>query len=131
MSTITLNTPCFLLPSGEKNKFEDQFEKIVKTSVEEIFSSLGRSCNHALYTQLEAVFGIKKQEIPQKIEAFASALEKIFGASAKLIELRIIEKLHSKIPDFIYSPERKDLEFTEYLENLGCLFKAQAYYERM
>ena len=131
MSAITLNTPCFLLTTGEKNKFEDQFEKIVEISVEEIFSSLGRSCKHALYTQLEVAFGIKKQEIPKKIEAFADALEKIFGASAKLVELRIIEKLHSKIPDFIYSPEKKDLEFTEYLENLDCLFKAQVYYEKM
>jgi hypothetical protein len=119
MSTITINTPCLLSLSGEKKKtYKGNFEEILQESVEEILSSLGSSCKQAMYLQLERAFNIKKQEVSHKTKEFAIALEKIFGYSAKFIELRIIEKLNEKIPNFIYYTRKKDLVFTEYIASL-------------
>ena len=125
MSTITINAPCLLSLFEEKKKTSiGDFEEILQKSVEEVFSSFGISCKKAIYSQLERVFNIKKQEIPYKTEEFANALEKIFGYSAKLIELRIIEKLHKDIPNFVCSTATKDLVFTEYIASLRRLFSA-------
>ena len=129
MSTINLNTPCILSLREEKKKTcEGKFEEILQGSVDEIFSSFGRSCKQAIYFQLEKEFNIKKQEFSLKTADFANAIEKIFGPSAKFIELRIIEKLHEKTPNFMYSPDKKNLVFTEYVVNLRQFFKALAYY---
>ena len=117
MSTIELKTPC-LLQLGKKKICNGNFEEILQKSIDEIFSSFGRSCQQAIYSQLEKVFNIKKQEISIKIEDFVNAIEKIFGPSAKLIEFKIIEKLHEKTPNFMYSTKKKDLVFTEYIANL-------------
>ena len=113
-----------MLQLREKKTCEGKFEEIMQKSVDEIFSSFGRSCKQALYFQLEKAFNIKKQEISLKTADFANAIEKIFGLGAKFIELRIIEKLHEKTPNFMYSPEKKDLVFTEYVANLRRFFIA-------
>ena len=73
----------------------------------------------AIYLCLETRFNIKKEEIPHKIDAFASALEKMFGESAKLIKIEIMKLAYGKIR-IVRSPTRKDaLLFTEYIKALG------------
>lgn len=125
MQTLTLNTPCILSLREEKKKTcEGKFEEIIQKSVDEIFSSFGRSCKQAIYFELEKAFNIKKQEISHKTEDFAKAIEKIFGPSAKFVELRIIKKLHEKTPAFMYTPKKRDLVFTEYIANLRRFFIA-------
>ena len=125
MSTITINAPYLLSLFEEKKKTSiGNFEEILQKSVEEVFSSFGSSFKKAIYSQLERVFKIKKQEISYKTEEFANALEKIFGYSAKIIELRIIEKVHKEIPNFVCSKGTKDLVFTEYIASLRRLFSA-------
>jgi len=91
-------------------------------AVDEIFSSFGRLCKQAIYFQLDHTFKIKKHEIPFKIEEFADAIEQIFGVGAKFIELKIIETLHEKTPNFMYSPRIEDLVFTEYVASLRRFF---------
>ena len=91
-------------------------------AVDEIFSSFGRLCKQAIYFQLDHTFKIKKHEIPFKIEEFADAIEQIFGVGAKFIELKIIETLHEKTPNFMYSPTEEALVFTEYVASLRRFF---------
>jgi hypothetical protein len=122
---MNLNMPCELqLREKKKKTRDDKFEIIIREAVDEIFSSLGQSAKQAIYFQLKHTFKIKKQDIPFKIEDFANALEQIFGAGAKFIELRIIETLHEKIPNFMYSPKIEDLVFIEYVASLRCFFTA-------
>jgi hypothetical protein len=119
----TINTPCVIqLRTKKKNICEDTFEAIMLKAVDEIFSSFGRSCKKAIYLQLNRTFKIKKKEIPFKIAEFADALEEIFGIGAKFIELEIIEKLHKKSPNFIYSPTMGNLVFAEYVASLRRFF---------
>ena len=125
MSTIPLNTHCMLSLHEEKKKTCDgKFVEILQKSIDEILSSFGSSCKQAIYSQLEKAFNIKKREISYKIGEFSHAIEKIFGLSAKFIELRIIEKLHEKTPNFVYPAEKKDLVFTEYIASLHRFFLA-------
>lgn len=106
----------------QSNRIEGTFEKAVIDAVDECFSSIEYIDKHVLYKYLEEKFSIKKKEIPFKIEEFTDAVERIFGEAAKLIEIRIIQNLHSKIQDFDYQPKNKNLVFTEYLTTLRTAF---------
>jgi translation elongation factor EF-G len=57
----------------------------------------------------------KKQEIPQKTEAFVDAMEKIFGQGADYLEILIMKRLHTKIGLEI-KLSSPNLTFTEYVE---------------
>ena len=124
INTINLNTPCIIqLREKKKKSCEGKFETIMLETVDEIFSSFGRLCKQAIYFQLENAFKIKKHEIPFKIEGFANAIEQIFGVGAEFIELKMIETLHEKTPNFMYSPQIEDLVFTEYVASLRRFFE--------
>jgi len=93
------------------------FKKLLLEAVDEVLSLLGDSSKHAIYFYLEKKFTIKKQDIPNKIQEFANALENIFGHGAKVLEIQIMKQLYEKVGhDFTYFPEKDDLLFTEYVE---------------
>jgi len=93
------------------------FKKLLLEAVDEGLSSLGDSQKQAIYFYLEKTFTVKKKDIPNKIEEFANAIEKIFGNGAKILEIQIMKHLYEKVgPDFEYFPEKDDLLFTEYVE---------------
>jgi len=110
------------LREKKKSSCEGKFETILLEAVDEVFSSFGHICKQALYFQLEKTFKIKKHEIPTKIPEFAAAIEQLFGAGAKFIELRIIATLHKKTPNFMYSPPMADLLFADYVASLRRFF---------
>ena len=94
------------------------FVAMVGQAVDDTLSALGESPKQAIYSHLKIVYGIDKEDIPNKIEAFASAIEQTFGSVAKLIEIKIIERLHSQYEDFCYIPKNRQLDFVEYITNL-------------
>lgn len=89
------------------------FDKLLLEAVDEGLSSLGESPKQAIYFHLEKSFNIKKQEIPYKIEAFADALEKIFGLGANFLENLIVKNLYEKVGRSFKGHISKDLTFTE------------------
>lgn len=100
-----------------KSAHNRDFEKLLLEAVDEGLSSLGDSQKQAVYFCLEETFAVKKQDIPNKIEEFVNAIEKIFGNGAKILEIQIMRHLYERVgPDFEYSPEKDDLVFTEYVE---------------
>jgi len=107
---------CEMRASREQCFLNRDFEKLFLEAVDEGLAYLGESTSRTIYYHLERDFNIKKQDIPRKIEAFADAIEKIFGDGAGLLEIEIMKKLHEKVGDsFRCFPEEKDLVFTEYL----------------
>ena len=66
------------------------FEKLLLEAVDEVFLLLGVLSKETVYLHLVEVFGIKKHEIPYKIEEFVSAIEKIFGLGAKILQIQIL-----------------------------------------
>jgi len=93
------------------------FEKILLEAVDEGLSSLGDSPKYAVYFYLKKEFKLDKRDIPQKIEEFTDAIERIFGLGAKFLEILIIKRLYEKVGhEFEYNQEITDLIFTEYVD---------------
>jgi len=76
---------------------EHFFYKVLFEAVEETFSSLGEFVEEKIFCTLEKSFGIRRSEIPYRIEDFSDALEKIFGLGARRLEISVIKCLHKKI----------------------------------
>jgi len=93
------------------------FEEVLLEAIDESFSWLGESEKQAIYFFLEKRYKISKQEIPYRIEEFTEAIEDIFGLGAKIIEIRIMKNLFSKMGySFPYLHAQEGLEFTKYIE---------------
>ena len=113
--------------SLSKTNDNSRFEEILIDSIDEAFSSLGEKVKNVLFFQLENKFKLTKKEIPNKIQDFSDALEKIFGLAAKNLEILIMKKLHQKItcsyrwqgPNWLVP----DVTFREYVELLRVSFE--------
>ena len=82
-----------------------------------LFSEPSIGFQFKIASYLEKTFSIEKQNIPNKIEEFTNAIEKIFGLGAKILEIKIIKYLYEKVGhDFKYFPEKENLLLTEYIE---------------
>ena len=103
---------------NEQIKSEDKFNKTIIDAVDHSFSAFSNLDKQQIYFSLENNFKITKKEIPCKIEAFTNALEKMFGAGAKVIEIKIVEAIHDKVKGFKFFPTKNDISFEEYISSL-------------
>jgi hypothetical protein len=92
-----------------------EFNRLLLEAVDEGLSTLGESSKQSIYFHLEKRFAIKKQEIPEKIEVFAYALEKIFGLGANFLEILIMRRLYEKLGRSFKFYGKGDFTFTEYV----------------
>jgi hypothetical protein len=97
---------------------EEKFKAAIIEAVDESLSSFNNLDKQSIYLHLANAFKIKKEEIPCKIKDFADAIEQMFGVGAKLIEIRIIKALHTRIPDFMFFPTKSHVDFKEYVVSL-------------
>jgi hypothetical protein len=94
---------------------EKEFDELLLEAVDEGLSVLGESSKQAIYFHLAISFNIKKEEIPEKIEIFADAIEKIFGLGAKFLEISIMKRLFEKLGRSFKWRRREDFTFIEYI----------------
>ncbi len=106
----------------EKQPVKTTFEEEISEAIETVFSLLGNVNKQAIYRFLENRCNIKKEEIPNNIAKFSDAFEETFGSVAKLIEIKIIERLHAKYKDFSYIPVNGDIDFREFMSNFQSVF---------
>ena len=78
--------------SGNRN-----FDQLLLDAIDEGLSGLGKAGKASIYIHLEDLFNIRKQEIPNKLDGFSSALHRIFGLGARNLEILILKKLHEKL----------------------------------
>ncbi len=98
---------------------ENRFRKLLLEAVDEGLSALGETPKQAVYFHLQADFNICKRDIPDKIDEFAFAIEKIFGEGARLLEIHIMRMLYKKLGRTVKHQTRmSSLSFTEYLQIL-------------
>ncbi len=117
MTETILTQPIYI--TQEKRKYgQDKLDKIISEAVDESLASLGDSVKKDIYLKLQNDYHIEKQQIPSKIDEFTMAIEEIFGAGAKLIEMKIIETLHTKMQGFLYVSKTKDLMFKDYMQSI-------------
>ena len=117
----TLNSPFLIVIGAEtEHPSEVTFDYALLETLDEVFSSLGEVCKQEIYHQLDKKYGISRQTIPKHIQAFTNALEEIFGKGSIFLETKIMRRLHIRVKDFEYYPEKDELSFSSYLENLQC-----------
>jgi len=121
--TITIES-ILITQSNKRKPLKNQLNMKIMEAVDECLASFGDSVRQVVYFQLQSNYNVPKQEIPTKIEEFAEAIEAIFGIGAQLIEMKIIEKLHSKVNGFLYVPKDEDFRLKDYVQNLRCFWSA-------
>lgn len=98
---------------------ECRFRTLLLEAVDESLSTLGEASKKAIYYHLQESFNIARQEIPEKTDEFAFAIEKMFGEGAKLLEIQIMKGLYKKTHGTLKHYHRKEeLSFTQYLQAL-------------
>jgi hypothetical protein len=94
------------------------FYDVLLDAIDKSFLSLGEPVRNSIYCYLENS-GIKKSEIPFRIDDFQNALEKLFGIGARQLEIFFIKNLHEKIKikyrKNLHSCVVPDLTFKEYI----------------
>jgi hypothetical protein len=116
--TIILMEPIYITHETKRKQTKSQLDTKITEAVDESLASFGESVKQVVYFQLENSYHLKKQDIPRRIEEFASAIEAIFGIGARLIEIKVIEKLFANSEGFMYIPKSEDLVFRDYVQNL-------------
>jgi hypothetical protein len=91
------------------------FDQLLLEAIDEGLSTLGESSKQAIYFHLEKSFNIRKEEIPEKIEVFAYAVEKIFGFGANFLEILIMKRLYEKLGHGFKWCKQEDFTFVEYV----------------
>jgi hypothetical protein len=116
--TTILMEPIYIIHETRRKQTKSQLDTKITKAVDESLASFGESVKQVVYFQLENSYHLKKQDIPRRIEEFASAIEAIFGIGARLIEIKVIEKLFANSKGFTYIPKSEDLVFKDYVQNL-------------
>jgi hypothetical protein len=117
--TANPNTTCTLQRSGKNQKTdENKFEATMIEAIDESLGSFDSLDKQEVYHHLENSFKIRKQEIPCKTKDFSDAMGQMFGIGAKLVEIRIIEAVHKRVPDFMFTPRRGAVIFKDYVASL-------------
>jgi nucleoside-diphosphate-sugar epimerase len=94
------------------------FEEALLEAIDKGLSWLGEKEKQTIYFFLETNYNISKHDIPYRIKDFAEAIEDIFGLGAKLLEIRIMKILFTKMGySFPYLHTKEGLEFTKYIES--------------
>ena len=109
---------------------EHSFHELLLEALKEAFSSLGELVEEKIFCTLEKSFGIRRNEIPCRIEDFSDALEKIFGLGAIQLEISVVKRLHIKgateynwaVPQWIV----RELTFKEYVNMVKRDFASQS-----
>jgi hypothetical protein len=76
---------------------------------------LGEIVRQAIYERIEKDHGIKRAEIPERLEAFHKALESVLGVSAKTVERLIARNLYQRLGlNFTPHPEWTLIEYVDH-----------------
>jgi hypothetical protein len=118
MTQTTITQPIYATVPCERKHAENHLDTEILEVIDESLASFGESVKQVVYFQLQTNHHVKKQDIPSKIEEFASTIEEIFGIGARLIEMKIMETLHARTEGFLYIPKNNDLMFKDYVQTV-------------
>jgi hypothetical protein len=91
------------------------FREALLEAVDYGLTVLGEIVKQAIYGQIENHHGLKRAEIPERLEAFHKALESILGVSAKTVERLIAKNLYQRLGlNFTSHPEWTLIEYVDH-----------------
>ena len=103
--------PTVLLENARANRFA----LIVLQAVDRGFLILGETVREATYYHLEKGQQIKREEIPERLEAFHEALEGLLGEGGKIVERLIAKALYDSLG--LNFEERQDCTLLDYVNH--------------
>lgn len=110
---------CVITLSGGDSSFgQVSFDALFLEAVDVAFSLLGEPNKQMLFRYLSVKSGLGREAIPYNLGAFEVALEQVFGQGALLLEVKIMQFLHSKVPETRFFPNGEGLYFVDYCESL-------------
>jgi len=107
---------CIIIAGNEKASKIQTFNSIFLETLETVLYSLG--CKHQTFYKLEEKYQISPRNLSDNIKLFANAFKEIFGDASVLIEIKIMQLLHSKVPKFRYHPQKQEITLYRYLTEL-------------
>jgi hypothetical protein len=105
---------------------EDAFNNLLLEVVDETLSCVGALARELIYFHLANRFNIKKDEIPQKVEDYVSAIRAIFGLAALPLENRVMRQLYKKMHCLVECSAPENFEMPVYVEMLRTRFLLDA-----
>jgi hypothetical protein len=123
-AVIKQNEPPFLIELSLDDNVA--FLDVLLEAIDKTFLDLGEPVKKSIYCYLEKL-GIKKHEIPFRIDDFQKALEGLFGVGARQLEIFIIKNLHDKIK-IKYNKDMPywmipELTFREYIRQVKASYE--------
>jgi hypothetical protein len=85
----------------EKNNPSDRnvrsFDEVLLEAIDAALASLGESVKQVIYYRLETRHGIRREEIPSRLQEFQDAIVEILGTGSRTLENLIVNNLYSKL----------------------------------
>jgi len=92
-------------------------DSLVLESVDEMLSCLGKASKKMIYDFIKQEYGIRKEEIPARLDDFSFAVEKVFGNEAGTLDKMFVKRFERKIRD--YNPKTtKRKSFTDLVSSI-------------
>jgi len=84
---------------------------------------LGETVRAAIYKRLENHYELNRTDIPEQLEAFHKALERMFNANSKAVERLIAKNLYARLGlQFTQHPEWTLIEYVDFAKvNSGSI----------
>ncbi len=81
------------------NKHQEwrDFDALLFEAIDEELSSISLVLRDKIYNFLEKDFGMKKEEIPSRLEEFSTAVKVMLGPGAMPLEILFMKQFHKKI----------------------------------
>jgi hypothetical protein len=99
----------------EQPQTSKEFNDALLESIDEAMTALlGKGVLDSLYLHLDRFCAITKDELPNRLEAFFSILEKTLGSSGKTIGKAIAKRFYSKLQ--LEFDEKANHSLLEYVE---------------
>jgi len=92
-----------------------EFREALLEAVDYGLLVLGEIVRQTIYERIEKDHGIKRAEIPERLEAFHKALESVLGVSAKTVERLLARNLYQRLGlNFTPHPEWTLIEYVDH-----------------
>jgi hypothetical protein len=92
-----------------------EFRDILLEDIDYGLNVLGEIVRQAIYERIEKDHGLKRTEIPERLEAFHKALESTLGMSAKTVERLVAKNIYQRLSlNFTPRPEWTLIEYVDH-----------------
>jgi hypothetical protein len=88
----------------------EEFDRLVLEAVDQAFQSLGGGVTQALWYYIERTAGLRREEVPQRMEELFVALDRLLGPGALVLKRLIVRNLHSRLPENLIPLSLEDVE---------------------